>query len=150
MVIGLRPRTPVGQLLLGCTAQQVLLDAPCDVLAIRSDQPIRRAQRQNAGVATSSGRTRAGTFAPGAAPLAAPRIGPATDITIRDASIRLGQLLKLAGLVEDGGHARAVLDGGGVRVDGAVETRRGRQIRPGDVVTAELGGEAVVLTVSLR
>lgn len=73
-----------------------------------------------------------------------------TDITIKDTSIRLGQLLKLAGLVEDGGHARAVLDSGVVQVDGDVETRRGRQIRPGDVVRAPSGDEFVTLTVSLR
>ena len=76
--------------------------------------------------------------------------GTTRDVTISDASIRLGQLLKLAGLVEDGGHARAVLDSGGVTVDGDVETRRGRQIRPGDVVTAPAGDEVVTLTVSLR
>lgn len=76
--------------------------------------------------------------------------GASTDIAIRDASIRLGQLLKLAGLVEDGGHARAVLDSGVVLVDGDVETRRGRQIRPGDVVTAPDGEGYVTLTVSVR
>lgn len=76
--------------------------------------------------------------------------GVSTDFTIRDASIKLGQLLKLAGLVEDGGHARAVLESGAVQVDGDVETRRGRQIRPGDVVTAPAGEGVVTLTVSVR
>lgn len=71
------------------------------------------------------------------------------DVTIGDASIRLGQLLKLAGLVDDGGEARAALDSGAVQVDGQVETRRGRQVRPGDVVTAPGGdGRIVTLTVS--
>ncbi|GAA3621438.1 RNA-binding S4 domain-containing protein [Marihabitans asiaticum] len=60
---------------------------------------------------------------------------------IRDETIRLGQLLKLAGLVEDGATAREVIAAGEVTVDGAVETRRGAQIRPGQVVG--LGGALV-------
>ena len=65
---------------------------------------------------------------------------------IRDESIRLGQLLKLADLVEDGGEAKEVLARRMVEVNGEVETRRGRQLLPGDTVT--LGGETV--TVSPR
>lgn len=57
-----------------------------------------------------------------------------TEVAIRDESIRLGQLLKLTGLVDDGGVARIVIAGGEVTVDGEVETRRGAQIRPGQVV----------------
>lgn len=57
-----------------------------------------------------------------------------TEVPIRDESIRLGQLLKLAGLVDDGGMARIVIAGGEVTVDGEVETRRGAQIRSGQVV----------------
>lgn len=56
------------------------------------------------------------------------------DIEIRDESIRLGQLLKLAGLVDDGATARAVINAGEVTVNGEVDTRRGRQVRQGDVV----------------
>ena len=55
-------------------------------------------------------------------------------VHIRDESIRLGQLLKLAGLVEDGVMAREVIAAGEVSVDGQVETRRGGQIRAGSVV----------------
>ncbi|GAA4396524.1 RNA-binding S4 domain-containing protein [Fodinibacter luteus] len=59
------------------------------------------------------------------------------DVPIRDASIRLGQLLKLAGVVDDGAMAREVVERGLVAVNGEVDTRRGRQVRPGDVVTLE-------------
>ena len=48
--------------------------------------------------------------------------------------IRLGQLLKAAGLVDSGGEAKAVLAEALVTVNGEVETRRGRQLHPGDVV----------------
>jgi ribosome-associated protein len=64
-------------------------------------------------------------------------------VPIRDASIRLGQLLKLADLVDDGGAAKAVLAQGLVRVNGEVETRRGRQLVPGD--TVDLGHDTVVI-----
>ena len=64
-------------------------------------------------------------------------------VPIRDASIRLGQLLKLADLVDDGSEAKAVLAQGLVRVNGEVETRRGRQVGPGD--TVDLGGDTVVI-----
>ena len=49
-------------------------------------------------------------------------------------SIRLGQLLKLANLVGTGSDAKAVLASELVMVNGAVETRRGRQLVRGDVV----------------
>lgn len=64
-----------------------------------------------------------------------------TDVPIRDESIRLGQLLKLAGLVDDGSMARAVIEAGEVTVDGEVWARRGKQVRPGMVV--EYAGESV-------
>lgn len=57
-------------------------------------------------------------------------------VEIDGESIRLGQLLKLAGLVGSGGEARLVLDTEPVTVDGRPETRRGAQIRPGSVVEA--------------
>ncbi len=55
--------------------------------------------------------------------------------------IRLGQLLKLAGLADSGGAARALVADGAVTVNGAVETRRGRQLHPCDVIAA--GGEEI-------
>jgi ribosome-associated protein len=63
------------------------------------------------------------------------------EVTIRGDMIRLGQLLKLAGLADSGGDARALVEGGAVTVNGEVETRRGRQLHPGDVIA--LAGEAV-------
>ena len=63
------------------------------------------------------------------------------EITIREQTIRLGQLLKLAGLADSGAEARALVQEGAVSVDGEIETRRGRQLRRGALV--EVGGEAV-------
>ena len=63
------------------------------------------------------------------------------QIRLRDASIKLGQFLKLADLVDTGADAKGVLAGGLVRVNGHVETRRGRQLVAGDVV--ELAGRQV-------
>lgn len=62
-------------------------------------------------------------------------------VHIRDDSIRLGQLLKLAGLVEDGVMAREVIAAGDVSVDGSPETRRGAQIAAGSIVS--LGGQEI-------
>ncbi len=66
------------------------------------------------------------------------------DVEVGEPGIRLGQLLKLAGLVESGGAARALLTSGDVRVNGQVETRRGRQLAVGDVV--EAAGQRLALT----
>ena len=77
----------------------------------------------------------------------APASGPEQRaVAIRDASIRLGQLLKLADLVDDGGEAKEVLLRGLVQVNGEVETRRGRQLVPGDTVT--VGGQTVGITTA--
>lgn len=62
------------------------------------------------------------------------------DVAIRDESIRLGQFLKLANLVETGAEAKPLIADGHVLVNGEVETRRGRQLVKGDVVT--LRGQA--------
>ncbi|HYN29474.1 MAG TPA: RNA-binding S4 domain-containing protein [Dermatophilaceae bacterium] len=59
---------------------------------------------------------------------------PVQEVPIRDEAIRLGQLLKLAGVAPDGSLARAVVEAGEVTVDGAVETRRGARVRPGATV----------------
>lgn len=56
------------------------------------------------------------------------------DLEIRDDMIRLGQALKLAGVVEDGAQAREAIEAGDVAVNGVVETRRGRQLHVNDVI----------------
>jgi ribosome-associated protein len=58
----------------------------------------------------------------------------ARDIEIRGDMIRLGQLLKLADVVEGGGEVKDFLAEVDVRVNGEPEDRRGRQLHPGDVV----------------
>ncbi|WP_374227975.1 RNA-binding S4 domain-containing protein [Nocardioides sp. TRM66260-LWL] len=55
------------------------------------------------------------------------------DVPIRDESIRLGQFLKLANLVESGADAKELIASGRVTVNGEVEQRRGRQLVRGDV-----------------
>jgi ribosome-associated protein len=58
-----------------------------------------------------------------------------TEITIRGEMIRLGQLLKLAGVIDTGAEIKEFLAAETVLVNGQREDRRGRQLHPGDVVT---------------
>ena len=58
------------------------------------------------------------------------------DVEIRGDMIRLGQLLKLAGIVDSGGEAKSLIADGAVTVNGETETRRGRQLHGGDVLAA--------------
>ena len=51
-----------------------------------------------------------------------------------DSTIHLDQFLKLTGLVGTGGQAKMVIQAGEVLVNGEVETRRRRQLKPGDTV----------------
>lgn len=68
----------------------------------------------------------------------------AEDIPIRDESIRLGQFLKLANLIESGAEAKSFIADGLVSVNGEVDIRRGRQLHQGDVVSIENGPAARV------
>ncbi|MCE4026032.1 MULTISPECIES: RNA-binding S4 domain-containing protein [unclassified Microbacterium] len=62
------------------------------------------------------------------------------DVAIGGESIRLGQFLKFAGLLDSGGDAKEAIIDGHVRVNGEEERRRGRQLVAGDLVT--VGGRS--------
>jgi len=68
------------------------------------------------------------------------------EIPIAGPTIRLGQLLKLAGLIDSGSEARALLAEQPALVNGTPETRRGRQLHPGDRVRQ--GSEELLVTAS--
>jgi len=59
------------------------------------------------------------------------------EFKIRDEYIKLGQLLKAAGMVESGVAAKDVIVNGEVKVNGEVDTRRGKKLVPGDIVEFE-------------
>ncbi len=63
------------------------------------------------------------------------------DFPLRGEHITLDALLKASGLASSGGAAKALIAGGGVRVNGEPEGRRGRKLRVGDVVAV---GDGVV------
>ena len=67
------------------------------------------------------------------------------EVRLRGEMIRLGQLLKAAGLVGGGGEVKALLAEQPVLVNGEPETRRGRQLHAGDEVRV---GEEVVRVVA--
>lgn len=58
-------------------------------------------------------------------------------IKLKDEFIKLGQALKAANLVEDGVEAKIVIQDGLVKVNNEVDTRRGRKLYDGDVVSFE-------------
>jgi ribosome-associated protein len=66
------------------------------------------------------------------------------EVSIRDEAIRLGQLLKLANLVSSGADVKSLLASEEVRVNGAIEIRRGRTLHLGDQVVV---GETSVTVV---
>jgi ribosome-associated protein len=59
------------------------------------------------------------------------------DAEIAGEEIRLGQLLKLIGMTASGGRVKQLLTEREVRVNGVIETRRGRRLRDGDVVEVD-------------
>lgn len=67
------------------------------------------------------------------------------QITIRDEYIRLGQAMKLAGVVDEGSEAKEMILAGHVFVNGEVETRRGRKLREGDIFSCK-GEEIQICT----
>jgi ribosome-associated protein len=66
------------------------------------------------------------------------------DIPIQGETIRLGQLLKLAGVVDSGSEVKALLASEPALVNGEPDTRRGRQLHHGDVV--RVGGDELRVT----
>jgi ribosome-associated protein len=62
---------------------------------------------------------------------------PIDDVSIGGESIRLGQFLKFAGLLDTGGTVKEAIIDGFVSVNGEVDRRRGRQLQPGDIVSFE-------------
>ena len=56
-------------------------------------------------------------------------------VSIRDEYIKLGQLLKLAGLAESGAEAKIAITGGKVKLNGEEVIERGKKIYPGDVIS---------------
>ena len=67
-------------------------------------------------------------------------------ITIRDEFIKLGQALKLAGIAQTGIEAKLMVTSGEVRVNGEIDTRRGRKLHDGDTVETASGGFTVKST----
>lgn len=65
------------------------------------------------------------------------------NIKLREEYIKLGQALKAAGLVESGVEAKEVIQNGLVEVNGEIDTRRGRKLYGGDVVTFD--GEEITI-----
>lgn len=63
------------------------------------------------------------------------------NIKLREEFIKLGQALKAAGLVDSGVEAKEVIQDGLVKVNGETDTRRGRKLHVGDVVS--FGGEEI-------
>jgi ribosome-associated protein len=61
--------------------------------------------------------------------------------------IRLDDLLKLLGIANSGGHAKAMVQGGEVSVNGEVDLRRGRKLRIGDRV--EVGGRTIAVDAAM-
>ena len=70
----------------------------------------------------------------------------AREIAVRGGAIRLGQLLKLAGVVDSGSEVRALLAEQPLWINEERETRRGRQLRAGD--TVRVGGHDLLVAES--
>jgi ribosome-associated protein len=59
------------------------------------------------------------------------------DIKLRDEYIKLGQAIKAAGLVESGADAKSEIQESKVKVNGQIETQRGKKLHEGDIVDYE-------------
>ena len=71
------------------------------------------------------------------------------DLGMAEETIELDQFLKLAEVCQSGGQAKHLIQSGAVRVNGTIETRRGKKLRPGDSVSVD-GEEFIVESDSER
>lgn len=71
------------------------------------------------------------------------------NISIRDEFIKLGQAMKLAGLVDSGVDAKYAIEEGSVKVNGETDLRRGRKLYNGDVFTFKGDEVTVVSKISI-
>lgn len=71
--------------------------------------------------------------------------GPPAPVEVASLPVPLGAFLKLSGTVRSGGEAKAACLAERVRVNGEVETRRGRSLSAGDLVQVDTGTVRVVL-----
>ena len=69
------------------------------------------------------------------------------NIKIKDEFIKLGQALKMAGLVDSGVDAKFAILDGSVKVNGNVEKQRGKKLRAGDVI--EYNGNQITIEESV-
>ena len=69
-------------------------------------------------------------------------------IKISTEFIKLDQLLKFANIVENGVFAKYIIQEGCVKLNGEIETRRGKKIYPGDVVEINYEEDSFVLKVA--
>ena len=71
------------------------------------------------------------------------------SISIRDEFIKLGQAMKMAGLVDSGVDAKYAIEEGSVKVNGETDLRRGRKLYNGDVFTFKGDEVTVVSKISI-
>jgi len=124
---------------IGAATVEALADAAWErglrTMSAWTDQP---------GFLEAIGFTRTGRARDDVLELTAELEAPVRDVMVAD-GIRLGQLLKLAELVETGAEAKSLLADGAVAVNGEVDVRRGRQLVHGDEVRARDQAVRVVL-----
>lgn len=65
-------------------------------------------------------------------------------VSIKTDYITLDAFLKWAGVASTGGHAKALIASGEIHVNGEMESRRGRKLRPGDVIVIPRVGRWVI------
>ncbi len=59
------------------------------------------------------------------------------SVKLRDEFIKLGQALKVAGIVQSGVEAKYMIQDGFIKVNGKVELQRGKKLYKGDIIETE-------------